>query len=192
MSLQLLDDKSIRTALRSRLSVKQTGDTTLLEELGVCRGQVRVDLALVNGAIHGYEIKSDRDSLRRLSGQIEVYSKVLDRVTLVVGSRHLDDALKMIPDWWGVLHISSTHSGIRFKHLRRAKKNPNRDIRAQVELLWLDDAMALLLNKKLDRGFRGKPRSIVWDHICKHIRTADIASAVRDNLKARATMTNYQ
>ena len=35
-----------------------------VEELGVCRGRVRVDVAVVNGTLHGYEIKSDRDSLR--------------------------------------------------------------------------------------------------------------------------------
>ena len=91
----LLGDAEIRSVLRSRLSQKhtRTSRTVFIEELGLCRGQVRVDLSVVNGLLHGYEIKSDRDSLRRLSGQVELYGKVFDRATLVVGERHLAEAL---------------------------------------------------------------------------------------------------
>jgi len=36
-------------------------DTLIREELGVCQGIARVDLAVVNGSVHGYEIKSEQD-----------------------------------------------------------------------------------------------------------------------------------
>jgi hypothetical protein len=74
-------DVAIRPALRSRLLVEHAHDpeTVLIEELGLRRGLVRVDIAVVNGLLHGYEIKSDRDSLRRLAKQVDVYSAVLDR-----------------------------------------------------------------------------------------------------------------
>ena len=68
----------------------------MVDELGVCRGQVRIDVAVVNGRFHGYEIKSDRDSLRRLDGQVDLYSKVLDRATIVVGDRHFTEALNTV------------------------------------------------------------------------------------------------
>ncbi len=63
----VLGDSDIRAVLRSRLFLKHPdeADTVVIEELGLCRGQVRVDVAVVNGLLHGYEIKSDRDSLRR-------------------------------------------------------------------------------------------------------------------------------
>lgn len=63
-----LCDADIRSVLRSRLSFQHAAeaDTVVIEELGLCRGQVRVDVSVVNGLLHGYEIKSDRDSLRRL------------------------------------------------------------------------------------------------------------------------------
>src|SRR5262249_26817602 len=82
----VLFDSGIRPGLRSWLRLKHAdeSDTVLIEELGLCRGRVRVDVAVVNGLLHGYEIKSDRDSLRRLAGQVEVYGKVLDRATLVI------------------------------------------------------------------------------------------------------------
>src|SRR6266478_524890 len=84
----VLNDDSIRSALRSRLQNQHAGqsDTAFLEELGLCGGRVRVDIAVVNGLLCGYEIKSDRDTLRRLSTQIDVYGKVLDRAILVVGN----------------------------------------------------------------------------------------------------------
>ncbi len=182
-----LGDTEIRLALRARLLVDQgEGEAMVIDELGVCRGQVRIDLAVVNGVLHGYEIKSDRDSLRRLGGQIELYSKVLDYVTLVVGDRHLAKALNSVPCWWGVLRVHADQNGPRFDPVRRERKNPHRDRRSLVELLWLDDAIALLAQRDAARGVRGKPRRIVWDRVCEHFELDEIAAAVRARLKARA------
>ena len=95
----VLGDSDIRAVLRSRLFLKHPdeADTVVIEELGLCRGQVRVDVAVVNGLLHGYEIKSDRDSLCRLGVQVEVYGKVFDQATLVVGDRHMVNQIQRIP-----------------------------------------------------------------------------------------------
>src|SRR3990172_9569406 len=94
-----LADSDIRPALKALLSGRHSKErgTFILDELGICRGQVRVDIAVVNGIVHGYEIKSDRDSLRRLGAQVDLYGKVLNRATLVVGQRHLKEALDVVP-----------------------------------------------------------------------------------------------
>jgi len=42
-------------------------DTLIVEELGLCQGIARVDLAVVNGSVHRYEIKSESDTLTRLT-----------------------------------------------------------------------------------------------------------------------------
>ena len=183
-----LDESGIRPALLSRLLPKHAGraSTAIIEELGLCRGRVRVDVAVVNGRLHGYEIKSDRDTLRRLTVQVEIYGKVLDRATLVVGDRYLAEALEVVPVWWGVLHVHPTATGLRFKTVRRARKNPRRDPRSLVELLWNDDAIALLEERNAARGVRGKPRRLVWDRVCEHFAVDEIASAVRARLKTRA------
>ena len=184
----ILGDSEIRSVLRSRLSQKhgdETG-TVFIEELGLCRGQVRVDLSVVNGLLHGYEIKSDRDSLRRLSTQVELYGKVFDRATLVVGNRHLTEVLDVLPIWWGILLVHQSAHGLRFKTVRRPRSNSNRDPRALVELLWLNDAIALLEARHAARGFRGKPRWIVWDRVCELYGINEIAKTVRVHLKARA------
>ncbi len=183
-----LADPAIRPALRSRLLGEhgREADTVLLEELGLCRGRVRIDIAVVNGLLHGYEIKSDRDSLHRLGTQVDVYGKVLDRATLVVGDRFLEEALDIVPAWWGVLHVHSASRALRFRTVRRPRRNPQRDPRALVELLWFDQAMALMEERNAARGARGKPRRVVWDRVCDRFDVDEIAAAVRARLKTRA------
>jgi hypothetical protein len=183
----MLGDVEIRPALRTRLSsaLDIDEDTAIIEELGLCRGLVRIDLAVVNGTIHGYEIKSERDSLRRLAGQVAIYSRVLDQATLVVGTRHIAEALKIVPVWWGILRFETAIGNLRFKRVRRGSRNPGRDVRSLVELLWLDDAIALLERHNAVRGVMGKPRRVVWDRLCETVAVDEIAAAVRARLKAR-------
>ena len=183
-----LSDFAIRLALRERLAVEHAkeADTVLIEELGLLRGQVRLDIAVVNGLLHGYEIKSDRDSLRRLHAQVEVYGKILDRATLVVGDRFLHTAADLVPAWWGLLHARSTSRGLQLTPIKRPRKNPRRDARALVELLWSEHAMELLEQRNAARGVRGKSRCVVWERICDSFSLEEIAAAVRTRLKARA------
>jgi hypothetical protein len=183
-----LSDAEIRPALKSKI-LGDYGDTdsVLIEELGLCRGQVRVDMALVNGHLHGFEIKSDRDSLKRLGAQAEIYSKVFDRMTLVAGERHFDGVFKRLPPWWGVLQVVQGASSVRFKSHRKGRRNPSRDSRTLVELLWLDDAITLLEQRDSARGVRGKPRRVVWDKVCGCYTLDEIAENVRKCLKARTT-----
>lgn len=182
-------DAEIRPVLKHRVlaSNKNEPGTVLLEELGLCRGLVRVDLALVNGLIHGFEIKSERDSLRRLEGQADLYSRVLDRATLVTAECHLDEAVAVVPNWWGIQRVTASPRGcVRIATVRRGRRNPTPDPRCLVELLWLDDALRLLEEHGAARGVRGKPRRAVWDRVCEALDIDVIARAVRDNLKATA------
>lgn len=184
----LLGDAEIRFVLRSCLSQKHANKsrTVFIEELGLCRGRVRVDLSVVNGLLHGYEIKSDRDNLRRLNNQVELYGKVFDRATLVVGERHLAEVLDNVPVWWGILLAHRSAKKLQIKTVRSPRSNPKKDPRALVELLWLEDALALLEERDAARGYRGKARWIVWDRVCELCSLNEIAKAVRTQLKARA------
>jgi hypothetical protein len=180
-------DSLIREALLTRLQGQYRGEvnTVFVHELGLLKGQVRVDLAVVNGVLHGYEIKSDRDTLRRLSAQVARYGQVLDRATLVVGTRHVEQALALVPPWWEVLVAKVVRGKIRLVRQRRGLRNRTRDPRALVELLWLDHALALVEARGGARGYRSKSRSVVWDRVCELYNVDEIASAVRGHLKAR-------
>ena len=188
----LSSDSDIRQALRHRLFSRHTNsaDFLLIEELGICRGSARIDMLVVNSSLEGYEIKSDRDSLHRLEHQVELYSKVLDRATIVVGERHLTSVLEIVPDWWGVLLFTRGPRTSRIKLIRRPKKNVYVDSRALVELLWHNEAIAFLEERSAARGVRGKPRKVVWDRVCHFFKTREIAARVRTQLRVRKGITD--
>lgn len=184
-----ITDPDIRAVLKNRLQTKHAldPDTVVVEELGLCQGQVRVDVVVVNGVLHGYEIKSDSDNLHRLSNQVSSYGKVLDRATLVVGARHFQEAIEQVPKWWGVMKAELTPKGIRLKEVRRGRKNPSRDPRIMAELLWRDEALDLLKVRNAVRGLLTKPRQHAWDRVAEVFDVNEIGDAVRARLKARAT-----
>ena len=95
--------------------------------------------------------------------------------------------LECLPPWWGVLQVVQGASGVRFKSHRKGRRNPSRDSRTLVELLWLDDAITFLEQRDSARGVRGKPRRMVWDKVCDCYTLDEIAENVRERLKARTT-----
>ena len=180
-------DPAIRAALLTKLreELNEDPEAVVIEELGLCRGQVRLDIAVVNGLLHGYEIKSDRDSLYRLRKQVEIYSKVLDRATLVVGDRFLTAASDAVPSWWGLLHARVMFDQVRLRTVRCSQRNPQRDPRYLVEMLWSNHAIEILEQRGAARGVRRKPRRVIWDRVCDRFSLDEIAEAVRVGLKAR-------
>lgn len=180
-------DPAIRAALLTKLreELNEDPEAVVIEELGLCRGQVRLDIAVVNGLLHGYEIKSDRDSLYRLRKQVEIYSKVLDRATLVVGDRFLTAASDAVPSWWGLLHAQVMFDQVRLRTVRCSQRNPQRDPRYLVEMLWSNHAIEILEQRGAARGVRRKPRRVIWDRVCDRFSLDEIAEAVRVGLKAR-------
>ena len=179
-------DSDIRIALKAWLAATAGPDDYLIEELGLERGQARLDLALVNGSLSGYEIKSDHDSLRRLPGQVERYAKVLDHVTLVASPKMLAAARAHVPPWWGLMVATRQEGIVLFRQARRARRNPAKNLRVVVELLWQKEAVQLLEQHGLAKGMRGKPRRLVWDRIVEQLDSELVERVVRTRLKARA------
>ncbi|GAB5481990.1 MAG: hypothetical protein Pars92KO_17470 [Parasphingorhabdus sp.] len=63
---------------------------TVATEFQISSGQTRADLAIMDqGLFYGIEIKSKKDSLRRLSSQAQNYRSCFDRTLLVLDSSHL-------------------------------------------------------------------------------------------------------
>jgi len=150
-----MNDKQIRIALRNKVfrHYRLTPSALVLEEVGIRHGAARVDFLVVNGLLHGFELKSDRDNLSRLENQIQIFSSTLDRVTLVVGYRLVDKALRMVPEWWGVkLANLGKRGAIHFRDARTPKNNPCVEKEAVVKLLWQDQALQVLEELGADVG----------------------------------------
>ena len=176
----MLDERSIRNALRKRLKQQAPKGRcpVLLEEKGVPRGRGRLDLVKITDRIHGYEIKSEHDHLTTLAQQGRLYSRVADRMTLVAAENHHRRALELIQEWWGVIVAAGEPGHVVVRRDRRPRGNPDQDPRALIELLWLDESRRFLKEHGRFRGLSGKPRHVVWDQIATHFDVNDIRRIV--------------
>jgi len=179
-------DRDVREALLRHLHHEHTEpDTLFVDELDL-GGLVRVDVAAVNGSLWGYEIKSARDTLRRLPVQVEVYSRVLDHAALVVADNHQEHALDLLPDWWEIqVATIGAGGGVELELHRPGTPNPGVDPLQLVQLLWRDEALAELAERGLDRGVRSKPRRAVWQRLADSLELAELQRVVRTRLKTR-------
>lgn len=179
-------DKSIREKLRIELA-----GHTIIEELGLLHGTVRVDMVVVDEntrTMHGYELKSDLDTLQRLPEQMKIYNSTLDRVTIVVGRKHLHEAVKLVPSWWGVMlaKIQNENDEVSLMTLRIASDNPDdRDSFAIAQLLWRNEALAILEELEAAKGFRSKPREFIYRKLADEINQQDLCGRVRAQLTSR-------
>jgi len=181
-------DCDVRSALHAKVLAEHHGqaDTLVVDELALWYGTARVDIAVVNGRIHGYEIKSDRDTLARLPGQMEIYGKVFDRVTLVVGRGHVLNAMAITPAWWGIkLATQGPRRAVHFEQLRPPERNPAIDPIAVAALLWCAELEQILLEAGALRGCKGKSRDFLSRRVVEALPFTDLRAAVRSRLRAR-------
>jgi hypothetical protein len=181
-------DSDVRRALCRKVLAEHIRDpgTLVVQELGLWHGGARVDIAVVNGRFHGFEIKSDADSLGRLEAQRVAYSAVFDRVTLVCGSRHAAAIQEKIPDWWGLkIATSGKRGAVHLEEIRQSQQNANIDPTSLAGMLWRDEALALLLERGI-AGVRSKSRGVLCRLIASHVPLDVVRAYVRKTLKVRA------
>ena len=181
-------DLDVRKALRRELDRQHAGDdhTRVVEEMGVWSGSVRVDIAVINGELCGFEIKSARDTLARLPSQELLYSQVFDRVTLVVAELHAAKASDMIPSWWGTLVATQDERGlVSLRECRPASENPAIDALQVARLLWRQEALAVLERHSLVKGYRSAPSDKLCRRLASELPLDTIRLEVRETLKAR-------
>jgi hypothetical protein len=159
-------------------------DTLIVDELGVCSAAVRIDVAVVNGALHGFEIKSQLDTLERLPSQQEIYSRVFDTVTLVAAGRHLRKVEQIIPKWWGVQQIVDT-SPVRLNMVRPNILNQGVDSYSVAQLLWHNEALAALEAVGAAAGMRRRPRRHLYEALAALLPLDVLRRVVRTAIKAR-------
>jgi hypothetical protein len=179
-------DREIRETLKGWLAHRHERDSTTLfvDEFDIC-GLTRVDVAVINHCLSGFELKSDSDTLRRLPQQIAVYGLVLDEVTLVVGERLFPDAIEMVPHSWGVMVASSQSGNVVLDVHRNAEWNSDISAIAVAQLLWREEVLAELVARGIDRGMHSKARRYLWERLAEMAPPSDLRALVRQRLKSR-------
>lgn len=184
----MMRDGDVRATLRDALR-QWHGDESrarIVEEFGIGNGDVRVDLVAIDEWLHGYEIKSDADTLARLPTQARRYSQALDRVTLVVGERHHSKAKRMVPDWWGVMTAVPIRPGlVRLYPDRPAAPNPEVDPFAVASLLWREEALAILEGMDALGGLRSRARAFLFNRLTQVFSREELQTLVRSTLRYR-------
>ncbi|PEZ05545.1 hypothetical protein CN326_13860 [Bacillus sp. AFS018417] len=121
---------------------KNDSNTRIINELGIDFGASRIDVAVVNGIIHGFEIKSECDTLIRLPRQMEYYNQLFERMTIVVAPKYYNEVKEIIPNWWGIKVVSS--KGDRLITKRKGRKKSSQELELLLKLLWKKELEALV------------------------------------------------
>ena len=180
-------DSDIRLVLDALLRARHVRepDTIIRHEVGLCAGKRRIDVIIVNSELSGYEIKSDEDTLNRLLGQAETYGCVLDRAILVTTKRHVDHALGVLPNWWGIIVARAEHDDICLDSVRDPALNNQHVAFSLAQLLWREEALEELRLRDKSQGLSKKARHYVWAALANAISLDELRSVVRARLKAR-------
>jgi len=181
----VMRDSDVRQAVKDWLGTKYGPETRIVEEMGIWSGSVRVDLAVINGELQGFELKSERDNLSRLKNQADLYSEVFDRVTLVTAKLHLDKAVSQIPLWWGIASATMTPLGAKLRPVRKAQRNPGIKPIQLARLLWRAEALAILERHGLSKGFKSRTAEAIAGRLVEVLPLNDLAAEVRQTLKHR-------
>jgi hypothetical protein len=145
--MERLNDAQIRKSLLKRFSSQGLEAFEIMQELHVCGSQAIADVVTLRDESHCYEIKGATDKVTRIIGQGEHYNKAFRRITLVTTENHLEKALKLAPEWWGVMLARTTKCGkVLITQVRKDKINPEFDPEIALYTLWKDELLQLLAN----------------------------------------------
>lgn len=181
-------DRDVRQAVRIKLEADHAGDlnTKIVEEMGIWSGSVRIDVAVINGELSGFELKSARDTLSRLPQQTKFYNDVFDRMTIVTAENHLSGCLQIVPEWWGITVASGRpDSPVELFPIRSCERNASPSAVQIARLLWRQEALAVLSRHNLISGFKTKPADALHRRLADSLSIEILQDEVRAHLKAR-------
>lgn len=179
------NDQMIRSSFLRILENKHKNDkkVRIIEELGINHGDGRVDIAVINGVMHGYEIKSDKDTLKRLPEQIKSYNSVFDKITLIVSKNHLYNAIKIIPDYWGIILVKTNKNNkLIFQTIRKDELNKQQDKLSVARLLWKQEAIKILEEENEAKGFYSKNKESIYYKLLNVLNKKSLNQKVRETI----------
>lgn len=180
-------DAQVRQAFHGSVlrDANECTDTIVIDELGLKNGIVRADIAVFNGKMIGYEIKTDRDTLKRLPAQVMAYNEVFDKAFIITTRKWLEPVKEIIPSWWGIYEIIDAGDSYSFKCLRNGTRNKNQSPFTIAQLLWKAEALdlaATLLQTNLKPSFTKKK---IYQAICERCTQKQLSKKVLRYLKQR-------
>ncbi len=181
-----MKDPCIRQLLRENQLQHFLTDSNskVVEELSLPVAKARIDLAVINGSLHGYEIKSASDTLKRLPSQIDAYVKVFDYLSIVTEHKYLKKIKEFIPNWVGII-VCNEIKGIKtIKEVRKPKLNKQKQGFFLAKLLWREELIESLTEHQI--SFKKKDRNwLLCEALASSLDINTLSFTVRDKLKKR-------
>lgn len=181
-----MKDPCIRKLLKDTelLHFFEDANSKVVDELSLPVAKARIDIAVINGSLHGYEIKSASDTLKRLPAQIEAYTKVFDYLSIVTEKKYLEKILDFIPPWIGIIVCHEKKGMPIIKQVRKPKQNKEKDGFFIAKLLWREELVDSL--KQYQIPFRKKDRNwLLCEALSSNLDINTLSFLVRDKLKKR-------
>lgn len=181
-----MKDRDIRYTLKNTILKEyfEDGVSRVIDELGVFQGSNRIDIAVVNGSLHGFEIKSEYDNLLRLPNQIQAYSKVFDYISVIASQKHIDGIRSQIPDWCGI-YLAEEKAALTITSIRAPQRNLFIDAHAIVQLLWKDEIIAILGTLGISKGLSNKNKKQLWSILANSLSINELSNIIRSTIKGR-------
>ena len=89
------------------------------------------------------------------------------------------------PNWWTVMQATEADGGIGLETIRGGSRNPMPDPYLVAELLWKDEALSILDELGLAKGWRAKRIKLIHQRLADELSFSDLSGRVRSSLKAR-------
>ncbi|KXG44571.1 sce7726 family protein [Tepidibacillus decaturensis] len=187
-----LKDQDVRNVLLEELNSIYSEDenTIIINELGIDFGASRIDIAVVNGIMHGYEIKSESDTLNRLPKQMEYYNRVFERMTIVVDRKYYEETKNLVPKWWGITIVNKKNGSIQLQQKRKGRKRTPQDKELLLKLLWKDELEKFVDVLGLPKHFKRLKKLQLLDLFCSEAEINIIRPFVYEALKTRKLWRN--
>jgi hypothetical protein len=179
-------DFDIRKILRDTTLKKfiEDSNSKVVDELNIPITKSRIDIAVVNGHLHGFEIKSARDTLNRLPHQIDGYTKVFDYITVITENKHHEKILKLLPEWVGLQVCIEDSTGHKINTIRKPLYNRNKEGFFLAKLLWRKEVENILQDQEIPY----QKKSTLWK-LCEllgnSVSLTKLSKIVRETLKNR-------
>jgi hypothetical protein len=176
-------ERAVREALRESVVANDLDVRDTVDEFWVPRSNERADMVAIGRFLDGFEVKTDRDTLKRLPRQAQAYGRLFDRCTAVVAERHVEPALALLPEWWGITTIA-IDGDVAFRTERAPQPNPSVDAETLVRLLWRSEAISALLQLGSTPDEK-RSRSSLWRELLYAAPLGQLRALVREALLNR-------
>lgn len=180
----MLSEKEIKALLIDWLFDKgMINDAVIINEMVVANWSRRADIAVANGRLYGFEIKSHLDTLKRLPGQVESFQGHFDKVVVVAASKFVASIKRDYPAEIGILEVYEVSGRAKIRQVRPGRICEVKDVLKLTSLITKSE-LEKFLRQSGAALQPGMPRSELVN-ACGTRATKQLRSYVLECIKQR-------